>query len=81
MENIIQTMRETFRDSFMKPECFIGADIESELLQSDMDAESDKYYCRLSASGFLDCTEWHGPFDSREESALFLVETYGEEHV
>lgn len=78
MTNAIETMRETFRDSFMQPECFIGADIEFELMQSDMDIESDKYYCRLSASGFLDCTDWHGPFDSAEESALFLVETYGE---
>ena len=81
MENIIQTMRETFRNSFMQPQCFIGADIEEDLLHGGYDAESDKYYCRLSASGFLDCTEWHGPFDSIEESALFLVETYGEEHV
>ena len=77
MANAIEQMRETFRDSFMQPECFIGADIEWELLQSDMDCESDKYYCRLSASGFMDCTDWHGPFDSVEESAQFLIDTYG----
>jgi len=78
MTNAIETMYETFRDSFMKPECFLGADIELELMHSDMDCESDKYYCRLSARGFLDCTDWHGPFDTIEESALFLVEFYGE---
>ena len=78
MANAIETMRETFRDSFMQPECFIGADIEFELMQADMDIESDKFYCRLSASGFLDCTDWHGPFDSVAECAEWLVETYGE---
>ena len=78
MTNAIKNMRETFRDSFMQPECFMGADIEWELMQSGMDVESDKYYCRLSASGYLDCTEWHGPFDSIDECADHLVEMYGE---
>jgi len=78
MSNAIETMRETFRDSFMQPECFSGGAIEYELMQSGLDVESDKFYCRLSASGFLDCTDWHGPFDSVEDSAMFLVETYGE---
>ena len=78
MTKAIETMRETFRDSFMKPECYIGADIEEPLMMGGHDVEIDKFYCRLSASGFLDCTDWHGPFDSVEESALFLVETYGE---
>jgi len=78
MENAIETMRETFRDSFMKPECYVGADIECELMQSGLDVESDKFYCRLSASGFLDCTDWNGPFDSVSECAMHLVETYGE---
>lgn len=78
MTNAIEEMREEFRDSFMQPQCYIGADVEDALMQSDMDCESEKYYCRLSASGFLDCTDWHGPFDTIEDSAIFLVETYGE---
>jgi hypothetical protein len=81
MKHAIETVRETFRDSFMQPECYIGADIEEELIMGGYDAEIDKIYCRLSASGFLDCTDWHGPFDTIEESAMFLIETYGEEHV
>lgn len=78
MAHAIETMRETFRDSFMQPECFMGEDIEFELLESGLDLESDKYYCRLSASGFLDCSEWSGPFDSVDECARHLVETYGD---
>lgn len=78
MENPIETMRETFKDSFMQPQCFVGSDIEYELMQAGVDVESDKYYCRLSASGFLDCTDWRGPFDTVADCAEHLVETYGE---
>ena len=78
MENPITEMKTAFADSFMQPECYVGSDIEHELMQADMDVESDKFYCRLSASGFLDCTDWHGPFDSIEECAVHLVETYAD---
>lgn len=78
MSNAIEIMRETFRDSFMQPECYVGADIEYQLMESGLDVESDKYYCRLSARGYLDCTDWSGPFDSIAESAQFLIDTYGE---
>ena len=78
MENAIEQMKEAFRDSFMRPQCYAGKDIEMDLMQSDMDVESDKVYCRLSADGFLDCTDWHGPFDTVEDAAFFLIETYAE---
>ena len=78
MSDAIAEMKAAFRDSFMQPECFMGADIEYDLMQSGMDVEGDKYYCRLSASGFLDCTDWHGPFDSVNDCAAYLVETYAE---
>ena len=78
MENPVTLMKTAFADSFMQPECYVGSDIEYELMQSGMDVESDKFYCRLSANGFLDCTDWHGPFDSIEECAVHLVETYAD---
>lgn len=28
--------------------------------------DSPKWYVRLSAPGYMDCTEWDGPHDSRE---------------
>ena len=34
------------------------------------------YYARLSAPGYLDCTEWAGPFGSEYKAAEYLVETY-----
>ena len=72
----IDEMKQAFSESFMQPQCFIGSDIEYELMDSGMDVEIDKYYCRLSADGFLDCTDWHGPFDSAEDCAEFLLDTY-----
>ena len=81
MSNVIQEMKDAFRDSFMQPQCYMGADIEEALLHGGYDVESDKYYCRLSASGFLDCTDWHGPFNSIEDCAECLIETYGEESI
>ena len=78
MNNSIKIMKETFKDSFLQPQCYKGEDIESELLHSVLDIESNGYYCRLSANGFLDCTDWHGPFGSVEDCAEDLVETYGD---
>ena len=41
-------------------------------------AESKSGYgARLSASGYLDCTDW-AVFDTREEAEAYLVETYPE---
>lgn len=75
----IETMRETFRDSFMKPECYRGRDIEMEIMEAGLDCEDDGIYCRLSASGYLDCTDWHGPFETIEQAAQFMIVTYGDE--
>ena len=35
------------------------------------------WYARLSAPGYMDCTEWSGPFASEEEALADLVETFG----
>ena len=36
------------------------------------------YGARLSASGYMDCTEW-AVFDTREEAAQYLLDMYGNE--
>ena len=36
------------------------------------------WYARLSAPGYLDCTDWIGPFDSEDEAFEALYETYGD---
>jgi hypothetical protein len=35
-----------------------------------------KFWSRLTAPGFLDSTDWLGPFDSHEDARAALTETY-----
>jgi len=80
MPDAIERMREAFADSFMKPEAFrCDADTESMLLESGLDVEHGAIYARLSASGFLDCTDWSGPFDSLDAAADELVRLYADD--
>lgn len=34
------------------------------------------WFARLSASGYLDCTDWEGPFDSESAALESLCDTY-----
>lgn len=34
------------------------------------------WFARLSMSGFLDCTEWAGPFDSLEGAQAYIERTF-----
>jgi len=42
------------------------------------DADSHGWYARLSAPGYLDCTEWTGPCKTEEGAINQLYELYGE---
>ena len=35
-----------------------------------------KWFCHLSASGYMDQTEWSGPFDTEDEARDYSRETY-----
>lgn len=75
---VFDEMKAAFADSFMKPQCFIGGDIQMEIMEAGLDLDDEGYYCRLSASGYLDCTDWSGPFETLEESAQYLIDTYAD---
>ena len=80
MSDSLERLREAFADSFMKPEAFrCDADTESMLLESGLDVENGAIYARLSASGFLDCTEWSGPFDTLDAAADELIRLYADD--
>lgn len=76
-KSYVEVLRETFKDSFMQPKAYLGADIQDQVLNSGLDLEDDKYYCRLSADGFMDQTELSGPFESIQDCAWHLIEMYG----
>ena len=76
--SIREELRAAFSDSFLKPEAF-RLDDESmayELAMCGLDVEEGAIYARLSASGFLDCLEWCGPFESVEAAGRHLIDTY-----
>lgn len=35
------------------------------------------WYSRLSAPGYLDCTDWFGPYETEDEAWTALYEAYG----
>lgn len=37
------------------------------------------FFGRMSAPGYLDCTDWSGPFETEEECMSELVDMYGDE--
>ena len=74
-----EELRATFSDSFMQPQCYQGIDIQEDLMEEGLDVEDDKFYGRLSASGFLDATDWTGPYDTIDDVARALIDLYGPE--
>lgn len=36
----------------------------------------DKWFCRLSAPGYMDCTDWDGPFDTLSEARCAIQATF-----
>jgi len=75
--SIRDELRAAFSDSFLKPEAFrLDESTEYALAESGLDLEPGAIYARLSASGFLDCTEWSGPFDTVEAAGRHLIDTY-----
>jgi hypothetical protein len=37
------------------------------------------YFARLSAPGYLDCTDWSGPFDTAEAAEAYIQSMYFED--
>lgn len=37
------------------------------------------WFARLSAPGYMDCTEWQGPYETEAEALADLAETFGDD--
>jgi hypothetical protein len=35
-----------------------------------------KWFCRLSAPGYMDCTDWDGPYETEQEAREAIESTY-----
>lgn len=40
--------------------------------------DNPQWYSRLSAPGYLDCTDWQGPYETEDEALEALYETYAD---
>jgi hypothetical protein len=82
-----------FRNSFMKPEIIHGTfyrvedkySLDTLVLPGHVvahhDPEAEKvegWFARLSAPGYMDCTDWDGPYKTREEAYSELCKTFNE---
>lgn len=49
----------------------------------DMDVDDVEtvigWFARLSAPGYMDCTEWQGPYETEAEALADLADTYGDD--
>jgi hypothetical protein len=72
---------------FMKPQVVKGVFVRSEdgewcpehYAEGSFDEREEGFFARMSAPGYMDCTEWSGPFKTCEEAADDLYATHGED--
>lgn len=51
----------------------------SQSLHGDIDETfDDAFWSRLSAPGYMDCTDWNGPHDTAEDAMDALCEDYAQ---
>lgn len=71
---------QAFKGDFMQPEIILGQWL-GRYDPEDLEYQPNRFYARLSASGFLDCTDWAGPFETDREAMAYLYNTYAREDV
>ena len=72
---------------FMQPEVAMGVFVRSEdgewcpehYAEGAFDERVEGVFARMSAPGYMDRTEWDGPFETCEEAAGALYGMYGED--
>lgn len=61
---------------------FLQPDVQSFNEREALEAgagDQKGWYFRLSAPGYLDCTDWYGPYDTEDEANEELAETFGDD--
>ena len=57
---------------------FMRIDIQEFVAGDYEEIEEDGIFARLSAPGYLDCTDWDGPFDTEEQAVASLLNVYAD---
>ena len=63
---------------FMAPETQLLSRKEA-IEYTDDDTATRGWYWRLSASGYLDCTDWSGPFNTEFSAVLDCIDACGDD--
>lgn len=69
----VQASIETLNYGFMKPcvESFYSSDEGAGISEPGI-------YWRMSAPGYMDCTEWSGPLETEEEAVAEMLQMYAD---
>jgi len=79
----VETSLAELNEGFMVPDVnyFHGDPETGSFLEPNDPRHEDArpgFYHRLSAPGYMDCTDWSGPFDTEEAAVADLLSTYGD---
>lgn len=50
--------------------------LEGRQIEDDVETVTG-IFCRLSAPGYMDCTDWAGPFATLDDAMEFITDQYG----
>ena len=64
--------------AFMQPQayCFTADEIEEIANEQELEDADPGWYSRLSAAGYLDCTDWSGPFETEGEALDYICDLH-----
>lgn len=54
----------------------VPVEYKDDVLWDDEPSIEDGWFCRLSAPGFLDCTDWTGSFRGKQDAMDYIEETF-----
>ena len=80
----VESSLANLNEEFMQPDVQPFSQDEALELMAELDAEVDPsddlagYYFRLSAPGYLDCTEWSGPYQTEEEAVAEMLNQFAD---
>lgn len=77
-ENEVREWAESQNNEFMQPSvAYFDSTEWCDAIEGDRrNPENHGWYVRLSAPGYLDCTDWEGPFDSEFEAMAELYDMF-----
>lgn len=73
----VQSTLERSKHAFMAPEIIYLSDANQGAIGDEFG--NTGWYWRLSASGYMDATDWEGPFDTEAHALASMLLLYGDD--